>query len=90
MSAKKISFYTVICDFCDSPLEDYVGEICRITETKEEAERIAIRKGFCYCNKKWYCPDCAKKLCVSNKLNIDTRDILEIRGGKVTPIKEIR
>lgn len=86
MSVEKISFYTVICDFCKCPLEDFVGELARITETKEEAKRIAVTKGFCYNNKKWYCPNCAKKLCVSNRLNIDTRDILEIRGA--TKIKK--
>lgn len=82
MAIKRLMFYTVICDFCESPLEDYAGEICRITETKEEAKRIAVRKGFCYSGKSWYCPDCAKKFCVSNKLDIDTRDILEIRGAE--------
>ena len=85
MAIKKMTFYTIICDSCDIPLEDFTGELARITETKEEAQRIAVRKGFCHYNKKWYCPDCAKKLCVSNKLNIDTRDALEIAGARKVP-----
>lgn len=85
MSVEKVSFYTVICDFCKCPLEDFTGELARITETKEEAKRIAVKNGFCYSNKKWYCPECAKKLCVSNKLNIDTRDALEIAGARKVP-----
>lgn len=74
---EKVVFYTVKCDECAVPLEDYTGELARITETKEDAKRIAIKNGFCYNNKKWYCPVCAKKLCLSNKLNIDMQEDFE-------------
>lgn len=90
MAIEKLSFYTVKCDFCGSPLEDYAGEICRITDTKEEAMRMAIIKNFCYKNKKWYCPCCAKKLCVSNELNIETRDILSVWGIQKNTVSNLK
>lgn len=60
---EKTVFYSVRCDGCKCLLEDYTGELARLTYTREIAENTAKRNGFVQISpKKWYCPECAKKL----------------------------
>lgn len=60
---EKTVFYSVRCDGCSCLLEDYAGELARLTYAREIAENTAKQNGFVQISpKKWYCPECAKKL----------------------------
>jgi len=73
MGVVKKTCYTVKCDVsdCDSlcnQLEDYVGPLDGLTETRESAERWAREQGFIQISqRKWVCPDCAKRYGLSVK-----------------------
>ena len=56
-------YYTICCDRCDTYLEDYTGELRRITEIRSEAEKLAITLNWWHPSpKKWYCPECSRKM----------------------------
>lgn len=46
MAVEKVNFYTVRCDKCHCLLEDYTGELARITWDKSIAENMARENGF--------------------------------------------
>lgn len=61
MALEKMIFYTVRCDACKCLLEDYTGELARITYTRGNAENMAKQNGFIQISaKKWHCPECAR------------------------------
>lgn len=63
MAVEKVSFYTVRCDKCNCLLEDYTGELARITWNKAIAESIAKENGFIQISpRKWLCSSCVKTL----------------------------
>lgn len=54
-------FYSVRCDGCHCLLEDYTGELARLTYARGIAENVAKRNGFVQISpRKWYCPECAR------------------------------
>ncbi len=68
MAVEREVFYSVRCDLCRCLLEDYTGELARLTYARKIAEDLAEQNGFVQISpKKWYCPECYKKLHVSNR-----------------------
>ncbi len=82
MAIEKEVFYSVRCDRCYRRLEDYTGEIARLTYARKIAKQIAKQSGFVQISqrawiwgfiqigisKKWLCPECAKKLQTFEKI----------------------
>lgn len=63
MGIVKVSFYSVECNHCKCLLEDYTGELARVTQKRKLAEIIAKENGFVQTGKNtWFCPNCAKKI----------------------------
>jgi|GEM_PF-2650174 len=58
---RRIVYYTIECNKCKSPVEDYAGELTE--RNKESIKSIAKSYGFVQMNKDtWICPECAKHL----------------------------
>lgn len=54
--------YSIKCDTCKSPLEDYTGELIGITDTKEDAVELALKNGWRQISKTiWKCPNCINR-----------------------------
>ena len=61
MGIVKVTFYSVECNRCKCLLEDYFGELARMTYSREMAEEMAKEHGFLRTGKNtWICPECRK------------------------------
>lgn len=59
MGVRKRYWYTIECNHCGLPLEDYAGDIAGLTNTKEQAEGLAKEYGWLQTGKNtWKCPGC--------------------------------
>lgn len=60
MGVDRIIFYSVSCNKCKAPIEDWEGEIGRLTQNNRKlAENIARKVGFKQVSaNKWLCPNC--------------------------------
>lgn len=68
MAVEREVFYSVRCDGCRCLLEDYTGELARLTYARKIAEDLAEQNGFVQISpKKWYCPESYKKLHASDR-----------------------
>lgn len=68
MPVERNVFYSVCCDKCHCLLEDYTGELARVTWNKGIAENIARENGFVQISpRKWLCPECEKKSGIGGK-----------------------
>lgn len=59
MGVERVVFYSVCCNECKASIEDWEGEICRLTQNNRRlAEQIARKIGFEQISKnKWLCPN---------------------------------
>ncbi len=61
MGVVKVTFYSVECNRCKCLLEDYSGELARLTYDRKIAERTAEEYGFLRIGKNtWLCPECRR------------------------------
>lgn len=59
MGVEISSFYTVRCNKCKCLLEDYTGDLGRLTTKRYMAEELAVENGFTRIGKNtWLCPNC--------------------------------
>lgn len=60
MGLERVTFYTIRCNKCSSLLEDWTGEIGRLTkDNRKLAEELAEEQGFKKISANtWICPNC--------------------------------